>query len=221
MSRSHDPPPPVPPPGNGGEGLEPRPRTPPDRMDAWGGITARGPAPVVERRVPRWLLGALVVLVLALAGVGYLAYRNYETGIMWHAEHDEVQQALDASEERATSLNEKLDESEADVVQLERRISSLADEKARAEDRRNDMSLRAAAWRELSDRVSANAVGMDGCIDLMTQLINLQISSWNTDQLGGYVDTHGLNRLTDEVFAHCGQVRDEARALRQFVRELS
>lgn len=142
-------------------------------------------SPWRKRLIVAGIVLAFLLLAVAGAGAGYLAFTNEERADRWQARAAVLDENVEALSEvvleRTEDLNERTEElngmaakvqraetaiarSEADVRALERRQRRLADEKAQVEDARARLAVEREA---LSDVASSFVSCKDGLVELL------------------------------------------------------
>lgn len=167
------------------------------------------PAPRPRRRGHLYAL--IVILALGLVATGMLAWLNYEAGGQWReralleAERaEEHAGALADVESELSRTRTLLETSERDVARLESRLTSLASEKAGAED---SAAVATETVEDLSSlTVSAAEVGaaLRECVARNIALTNDILADRRTDSLAAGV----INERIDEVNALCTEAQD-------------
>ncbi len=99
-------------------------------------------APPPRRRGVRWLVGVLVVALLAVGGgLGYLAWHNDRTALEWRrldlaqvARADQLVNQVRQANSRITALNAQVSTLDGQISSLQNQLSSVANQKEKAVD---------------------------------------------------------------------------------------
>jgi hypothetical protein len=139
--------------------------------------------PAGGRRVPNWLLvlavGAIAVLVVAGAYVGFLAVENHNRADRWRDRATATQGLVDSrtkalnrqtarlnvASTRLRATRQAVERSEQDVDELASRQRELAAEKAQVEDRRAALELQGTDLAEVASQLTF-------CRDDLVGLVN-------------------------------------------------
>jgi hypothetical protein len=188
-----------------------------DPESAPSSTSPAGPPPR-RRRWPIVLLAVLLVLSTAGAVIAtVVAVDQRDVAAQWEERALALEAQRDAVDEQRAEVAEQLETaldalttSERDVGELEDRVRTLADEKARAEDTATTVQVERDVFIELSEVISDATVALDSCV---TQLFDLQAASveaFNRANTGQDVDIDALNARAAEVTRFCNQARTAA-----------
>ena len=187
--------------------------------EAAGGIAPDTPIAAGRRR--RWptVLLALTTVVATGAAVafGLVAADQRDVAAEWRdraaaleEQRDDLDRQRDTLDEQLTEAISSLELSERDVSELDERVRTLAEEKARAEDTATTVQVERDVFIELSELISDATTSLDSCV---TQLFDLQASSveaFNRASADQAVDLDALNARSGEVTRFCNQARTAA-----------
>ena len=98
--------------------------------------------PPTRRGGSRWLIGLLVVALLAVGGgLGYLAWHNDQTALRWRrldlaqiARADRLMAQVGLANSRITTLNGQVSTLDGQITSLQNQLSSVANQKEKAVD---------------------------------------------------------------------------------------
>lgn len=204
---------------------DPHPDLAPERSTSDTAPSGLGAARAT-RRPRRWIwITVAVGLVGALAATSYLAWANYRTGEDWRvraqaaqADVDRLATANNTLEADLDDLGQALQRSEADVHLLEERVSRAADEKARAEDEREEVHAYAERITEIALAYDEVAQWFSACraeqSALTTMVFDFE-SYYLSNQT--YLISNQINRA-NEV---CGTAESSLAELRSYVQALA
>ncbi len=184
--------------------------------DPTAAATVPAHASVPSRR--RWPVVVLAVLLVLAVGAGVtaalIAVDQRESAAAWQERAEAVEQQRDEVAEERAAVAAQLDDavdalttSESDVVRLEDRVRSLAEEKARAEDTATTVSVERDVFIELSERVSEATAALDSCVSRLFALQEDSVAAFNAAAAGQDVDVDDLNDRAAEVRGFCTEAR--------------
>ncbi|HET9075876.1 MAG TPA: hypothetical protein VFN68_03005 [Acidimicrobiales bacterium] len=159
--------------------------------------------PPAPRRLRRWLIVALVaLLVAAAAGTGYLAWSNYRTAQNWrHLDQAQVARAdrmvsqVEAANSRLSTLNSQVATLDGQVSSLQNQLSSVANQKEKAVDQ-------ATVLQQLLSAAANVADNLQQCLTATNQLdadLNAAVASGDASRL------NALQSEAAQVNATCNQ----------------
>lgn len=118
------------------------------------------------RSVTSWTTVTVVAaLAVTAVGAGWLAYRNHETALLWQQQTQVAEEHGALLATRTADLEAAFQRSEDDVATLETRVSQTANEKAQVEDEREQMTMLADRFMEISVAYDTVASQFARCID--------------------------------------------------------
>ena len=149
----------------------------------------RAPYPALPpRRSGRMARVAVVALLLLVVAATVSAVVSYRNGRAWERRAGQQAARADGAERRAAELRGQLDESEATVDRLQRRLRDLADEKAQAEDQREILRVYAKRYRELTQIAGSVSAELTSCIGQLADAMSLIGNPYATGILSQAVD---------------------------------
>jgi len=169
----------------------------------------------------RWPILVLVgFLLLAIAGAvtaTVVAVDQRDVAAQWEQRALAVEAQRDAVDEQRAEVAEQLEAtldalatSEGDVDELEDRVRTLADEKARAEDTATTVQVERDVFIELSELISDATGALDSCVTQLFELQAASVDAFNRANAGQDVDIEALNARSGEVTRFCNQARTAA-----------
>ena len=174
--------------------------------------------PPRRRRWPTVLLVVLLVLVTAGAIIAtVVAVDQRDVAAQWEERALALESQRDAVDEQRAQVADQLDAalgalatSERDVDELEDRVRTLADEKARAEDTATTVQVERDVFIELSELISDATSALDSCVSQLFELQSASVEAFNRANAGQDVDIDALNARAGEVTRFCNQARTAA-----------
>jgi chromosome segregation ATPase len=175
-------------------------------------------SPAPRRRASRVLL-VLALLVAVIGGIvaGLVATDQRDAAGEWRARAETLEEQRDGLVDERDLLADRLDEalaalgtSERDVADLEERVRTLAEEKARAEDTATTVQVERDVFLELSELIGEATGSLDACVSQLFELQTASVAAFNRANLGQSVDVDALNDRADEVTRFCNQARSAA-----------
>ena len=168
----------------------------------------------------------VTVVVLGLvAGSGYVAWHNYQTGVRWQqrsvaAEADvvELEHANQQLNANLGEVQESLERSEADVGELEHRVGRLANEKARVEDEREQANAMTERIAEIAIAYEDVAQWFQACRGAQSRLTQMVLDLDRYTYSGQY---GMVSDQIDNVGAACGTAEGRLADLRRYVDALA
>gem|GEM_PF-1748945 len=169
----------------------------------------------------RWPTVVLVVLLL-LTTVGAItatvvAVDQRDVAAQWEERALALEAQRDALDEQRAEVSDRLEAtrdalvtSERDVGELEDRVRSLAEEKARAEDTATTVQVERDVFIELSELISDATGALDSCVTQLLDLQSASVEAFNRANAGQDVDIDALNARAGEVTRFCNQARTAA-----------
>jgi len=174
--------------------------------------------PPRRRRWPTVLL--VVLLLLATAGAitaTVVAVDQRDVAAQWEERALALEAQRDAVDEQRAEVAAQLDAtldslatSERDVDELEDRVRTLADEKARAEDTATTVQVERDVFIELSELIGDATTALDSCVSQLFDLQSASVEAFNRANAGQDVDIDALNVRSGEVTRFCNQARSAA-----------
>jgi chromosome segregation ATPase len=187
-----------------------------------GSSPPSAPSPVAgrDRRGRGWTVALVLLLVLTTAGAvaaTLIALDQRDVAAEWQARavglEDQLDEVDTQRQEVAGRLDETLDAlttSERDVGELETRVRTLAEEKARAEDTATTVQVERDVFIELSELIAAATSSLDSCVTQLFELQTASVDAFNRAAADQEVDVEALNARAAEVTRFCNQARTAA-----------
>jgi hypothetical protein len=187
-----------------------------------GASPASAASPVVGRDRPGrgWTVVLVLLLVLTTGGAvtaTWIALDQRDVAAEWQARAVELEDQLDEVDTQRQEVAGRLDEtldalttSERDVGELEARVRTLADEKARAEDTATTVQVERDVFIELSELIAAATSSLDSCVTQLFELQTASVDAFNRAAADQAVDVEALNARAAEVTRFCNQARTAA-----------
>jgi chromosome segregation ATPase len=187
-----------------------------------GASPPSAPSPVAgrDRRGRGWTVALVLLLVLTTAGAvaaTLIALDQRDVAAEWQARavglEDQLDEVDTQRQEVAGRLDETLDAlttSERDVGELETRVRTLAEEKARAEDTATTVQVERDVFIELSELIAAATSSLDSCVTQLFELQTASVDAFNRAAADQEVDVEALNARAAEVTRFCNQARTAA-----------
>jgi chromosome segregation ATPase len=173
-----------------------------------------------ERRHRGWTVALVVLLVLTTAAAvtaSSIALDQRDVAAEWQARAVELEDRLDGVDAERQEVSGRLDEtldalttSERDVGELEERVRTLADEKARAEDTATTVQVERDVFIELSELVADATSSLDTCVTQLFELQTASVEAFNRAAADEEVDVEALNARAAEVTRFCNEARTAA-----------
>lgn len=163
----------------------------------------------------------LTLLLLLTTGgavvASLLALDQRDVAAEWQARAVALEGQLDEVDAERQDVAGRLDEtldalttSERDVGELEARVRTLADEKARAEDTATTVQVERDVFIELSELIAAATDSLDSCVTQLFELQTASVAAFNRAAADQPVDVEALNARAAEVTGFCDQARTAA-----------
>ncbi len=153
---------------------------------------------------------AVVAILIGAAGTG-IAVEQRRVADAWRDRADTLELARDEAVGRAEALGAQLDElgtlarlADEDLSTLEERLTALAEEKARAEDR---AVVTRVELERLAARTADASARLDACVDDLIALQVDTIDAFNRLGAGERVDVDPLNDRLATVRGICTEAR--------------
>jgi len=162
----------------------------------------------------------VVLLVLATGGAvaaSLIAVDQRDVAAEWQGRAGALEDQLDEVDAQRQEAAGRLDEtfealtsSERDVGELEERVRTLADEKARAEDTATTVQVERDVFIELSGLIADATSSLDSCVTQLFELQTASVDAFNRTAADQPVDIEALNARAAEVTRFCNQARTAA-----------
>jgi chromosome segregation ATPase len=172
------------------------------------------------RRGRGWTVALVLLLVLTTAGAATatsIALDQRDVAAEWQARAVELEDRLDGVDAQRQEVTGRLDEtldalttSERDVGELEERVRTLAEEKARAEDTATTVQVERDVFIELSELIADATSSLDTCVTQLFELQTASVEAFNRSAADEAVDVEALNARAAEVTRFCNQARTAA-----------
>lgn len=173
----------------------------------------------VRRSVGPWAMAAFVcALAVTAIGAGWVAYRHHETARLWQAQTQVAEEHGALLAARNAELEAAFQRSEGDVATLEARVSQTANEKAQVEDEREQMTMVADRFMEISVAYDTVASQFARCIDEQMAWTGMMVDFglyWSSNS------THLVSQqgaITSEI---CGGAQASLHGLRDYIDALA
>ena len=174
----------------------------------------------------RWpIMVAAIVLLAGIGAASWLAWSNYRTGRDWQdravaaaADVERVGAENDTLEGDIADLEKALKRSEADVRLLERRLSRAANEKARVEDEREQVTAMAERIAEVAVAYDDVASWFSACREEQSNLTSM-VFDFESYYLSG--QTYLISSQIDRATNTCGTAEQQLADLRSYIASLS
>lgn len=165
-------------------------------------------------------MALIVLLVLATVGAvtaTVVAVDQRDVAEQWEeralaleAQRDTVDDQRAEVADQLEATLDALTTSERDVDELEDRVRTLADEKARAEDTATTVQVERDVFIELSELISDATGALDTCVAQLFDLQSASVEAFNRANTGQDVDIDALNARSGEVTRFCNEARTAA-----------
>ncbi len=162
----------------------------------------------------------MLLLVLATGGAvvaSSIAVDQRDVAAQWQARAVALEDRLDEVDTQRREVAGRLDQtvdaltsSERDVAELEERVRTLADEKARAEDTATTVQVERDVFIELSELIADATTSLDSCVTQLLELQTASVDAFNRAAADQAVDVEALNARAAEVTRFCNQARTAA-----------
>ena len=154
--------------------------------------------------------GGAVTAAVVAADQRDVAAQWEERALALEAQRDAVDEQRAEVADQLAATRDALVTSERDVDELEDRVRTLADEKARAEDTATTVQVERDVFIELSELIADATGALDSCVSQLFDLQSASVEVFNRANTGQDVDIDALNARSGEVTRFCNQARTAA-----------